>query len=54
MFLILLHSKLGLETIVKDYISSSSLQKISTTIVNYVTMFLIFLTLISIIKINLM
>jgi len=52
MIFMLIHSKLGLETILQDYISSSSLKKIFKRMINFITFFSLFLVVVAIIKIN--
>ena len=52
MIFMLIHSKLGLETILQDYISSSSLKKTFKRIINFITFFSLFLVVVAIIKIN--
>ncbi len=48
----LVHSKIGCETIIQDYVSSEFLKKILKTSINVLTFFLIFLIVLSILKLN--
>jgi len=52
MILMLIHSKLGLETILQDYISSPSLKKTFKRMINFITFSSLFLVAVAIIKIN--
>ena len=51
--LTVIHSKLGLETIIQDYFSEASKRKTFKNILNIISSMLIILTIISIYKINL-
>ena len=53
MIVMLLHAKLGCETIVKDYISIIYLQKIFKIFINLITIISLFLVIIAIIKLSL-
>ena len=48
----LVHSKIGCETIIQDYVSSEFLKKILKISINVLTFFLIFLIVLSILKLN--
>ena len=48
----LLHAKLGCETIVQDYISSTFTIKFFKNIINFITFFSLFLVIVAIIKLN--
>lgn len=48
----LIHAKLGCDTIVQDYISTSSLKKIFKSIINFIIFFSLFLVITAIIKIS--
>ena len=51
--LTVIHSKLGLETIIQDYFPEANKRKIFKTIINIISAMLIILTIISLYKINL-
>ena len=51
--LTVIHSKLGLETIIQDYFSEANKRKILKIIINIISAILIILTIISLYKINL-
>ena len=48
----LIHAKLGCETIIQDYTSSTFSKKIFNKLINLITFFLLFLVIISIIKMS--
>jgi succinate dehydrogenase / fumarate reductase membrane anchor subunit len=48
----LIHGKLGCETIIQDYISSLYLQKIFKGLINFVTLMTFFLITVAIFKLN--
>ena len=48
----LIHAKLGCETIVEDYVSSYYLKKYSKYSINFITILSLFLLIIAIIRIN--
>ena len=50
MISMLLHAKIGCDTIVIDYISSTNLKKIILKIIFFTTIFLLFLTIFSMLK----
>ena len=50
----LIHAKLGCETIIQDYISSSFLKKIFIVIINFIAFFSLFLVIVAIFKINIL
>ena len=50
MFAMLVHAKLGCETIVEDYVSSPSIKKITKNLINFITFFLFFLVILAIFK----
>ena len=51
-FFMLIHSKIGCDTIIQDYISSKYLRNSFKILINLATLFLLLLTIISIIKLN--
>ena len=52
MVAMLIHAKLGCETIIQDYISSTFLKIIFNKLINLITLFLLFLVIVSIIKMS--
>ena len=52
MFLILIHAKLGCETIVQDYFSSRHLGNFFKIIINFIALSSLFFVIIAIIKLN--
>ena len=54
MIAMLIHAKLGCETIVLDYISSLNLQKILKGLINVITILTLFLVVGAIFKLNIM
>ena len=54
MVFMLIHAKLGCETIVKDYISSFSLQNFFKFVINFITYFSLFLVILAIFKISIL
>jgi len=48
----LIHAKLGCDTIVKDYVSSSNSNKFFKILINFITYLSLFLVIIAIIKMN--
>jgi len=52
MIIMLIHAKLGCETIIKDYVSSIHHQKICNNIINFITIFALILVIGSILKLN--
>ena len=52
MFSMLIHAKLGCETIVQDYFSSLHIRKIFKIIINFITISSLFLVIIAIIKLS--
>jgi succinate dehydrogenase hydrophobic membrane anchor protein len=53
MITMLIHAKLGCETIVLDYVSSLASQKTFKSLINIITFFVIFLVVVAIIKLSL-
>ena len=54
MICMLFHAKLGCDTIVKDYIKSSSFKKTIIGIINSITFFSLFLVVLAIIRIGIL
>ncbi|SVE23996.1 uncharacterized protein METZ01_LOCUS476850, partial [marine metagenome] len=52
MISMLIHGKLGCETIIQDYISSLYLQKIFKGLINFITLITFFLVTVAIFKLN--
>ena len=52
MFLMLIHAKLGCETIIQDYVSKSSLKKLLNFFINFFTIVSLFLVILAIINMN--
>ena len=52
MFAMLVHAKLGCETIVEDYASSIVFKKISKMLINFITYISLFLVFLAIIKLH--
>jgi succinate dehydrogenase / fumarate reductase membrane anchor subunit len=52
MFSMLIHAKLGCETIVQDYFSSTSVRKIFKIIINFITLSSLFFVIVAIIKLS--
>ena len=52
MIAMLVHAKLGCETIVEDYVSSINLNKSIKSLINLITLFMIIISIIAIIKIT--
>ena len=52
MISMLIHAKLGCETIVRDYVSSSNFTKFFKILINFITYLSLFLVIIAIIKMN--
>lgn len=48
----IIHAKLGCETIIQDYISSTSSKFFFKRLINLIALFLLFLVIVSIIKMN--
>ena len=53
MTIMIIHSKIGCETIVQDYISSISLKKIYKFILNFISLLIMISVFVAIIKLNL-
>ena len=53
MISMLIHAKLGCDTIIQDYISTTSFIKIFKIIINYITFFSLILVIVAIIKMSL-
>ena len=52
LFAMLIHAKLGCETIIQDYISSNLLKNIFEKIINIIAFMSLFLVILAIVKIN--
>ena len=52
MIIMLIHAKLGCETIIKDYVSSIHSQKICNNLINFITTIALILVIGSIFKLN--
>ena len=52
MLAMLIHAKLGCETIIEDYVSTKSLKKISITLINFIVITSFFLVILAIFKLN--
>ena len=52
MIAMLIHAKLGCETIVQDYISTRALKNIFKILINFITFFSLLLVFVAIIKLN--
>ena len=52
MIAMLIHGKLGCETIIQDYVSSLYLQKIFNSLINFITLITFFLVTVAIFKLN--
>ena len=48
----IIHAKLGCETIIEDYVSSVAVKKISKIAINFIAIFSLILLIIAIIKLN--
>ena len=52
MVAMLVHAKLGCETIIQDYISQANLKKIFNFFINFITLCVLFLIIVAIIRLN--
>ncbi len=52
MITMIIHAKLGCETIIEDYVSSVAVKKISKIAINFIAIFSLILLIIAIIKLN--
>ena len=52
MIAMLVHAKLGCETIIQDYISQINLKKIFNFFINFITLCSLFLIIVAIIRLN--
>ena len=52
MFTMLIHAKLGCETIIQDYVSTPLLKKLFKILINFIIIFSLFLVILAIVKLN--
>lgn len=52
MFSMLIHAKLGCETIVQDYFSSTNIKRFCNIVINFITILSLFFVIVAIIKLS--